>query len=324
VKAVLIGGEATPYVDVLRSKLATSWKLFCIDEHTEQRAMLADADALICVRFDASFPPTPAMRLLQAPATGLNRVDLAAVPSNVAVCNSRGHEVAVAEYCILAMLASAHQLLPIHSEFVGGRWFWSGAAPRMHAEVFGSTVCLVGLGGIGREVARRAKALGMRVIACNRSTDRVYPEVDELAGLSHLQAFVARADFVIVACALTDETTGIINGAVLGAMKKTAFLVNVGRGPLIDEEKLYRALQARQIAGAVLDVWFRYPSADVPHPRPSKFPFHELDNVIMTPHVSGWTDGMVQRRWTQIASNLDRLVRGEPLDNVVRPASRAR
>lgn len=324
-QALLIGPESAPYVEVLRAKLTTPWDLECLEMYSPAQfanPRFATADALVAIRFDGTYPAMPALKLLQAPATGLNAIQFDAVPAHVPICNSYGHQVAIAEYCIFAMLACAHDVLSLHREFSAGHWRWSGLpAHPQHDEINGATLCLVGLGRIGIETARRAKAMGMRVIACNRTVTSPPPEVEEIAGLDSLREFAARADFVVVNCALVPETTGLVNAEVLGAMKRTAFIVNVSRGPVIEEAPLYYALASKQIAGAVLDVWYRYPDAAHLHPRPSIFPFHELSNVIMTPHMSGWTRGMVQRRWAEVAGNLDRLAQGRPLVNVVRAAT---
>lgn len=317
-KAILVGSESAPYIDLLRNTLKTTWELVVGDNSSSH---LKDADALISIRFDGAWPSMPALKLLQAPATGLNAIRLEAVPPHVAVCNSYGHQIAIAEYNILSMLACAHQLVRIHSDFVKGHWYWSGVPVHpTHSEIYGKTLCLVGLGRIGLETARRAKAMGMQVIACNRTVDKSATDVDEVFALKDIRDCVSRADFVIVNLALTEETRGIVDAPVLKAMKPSAFIINVARGPLIEEAPLYHALKSRQIAGAVLDVWYRYPSPDDLHPAPADFPFQALDNVIVTPHVSGWTDGMIQRRWAEVASNLDRFAGGQPLINVVRPA----
>jgi phosphoglycerate dehydrogenase-like enzyme len=116
---------------------------------------------------------------------------------------------------------------------------------------------------------------------------------------------------------LNDETRGLIDARRLALCKAELVIINVARAAVLDEEALYTALRERRIAGAVLDVWYSYPTGDHPAARPSRFPFHELSNVIMTPHCSAWTDGLIERRWGFIAANLDRLARGEPLQNVV-------
>jgi phosphoglycerate dehydrogenase-like enzyme len=164
--------------------------------------------------------------------------------------------------------------------------------------------------------------MGMRVVACNRTVAQRLADVDEVADLTNIAKLAATADFVVTACALTPDTRNIVDGEVLAAMKSSAFIINVGRGPLIDENALYQALLTHQIAGAVLDTWYRYPSLEVAHPPPSQYPFSSLDNVIMTPHISGWTDGMIDRRWSEIAANLDRFAMNRPLSNVIRAPAR--
>jgi phosphoglycerate dehydrogenase-like enzyme len=326
VKAILLGPESAPFADRLRSGLRGKWELraFAPLEPTADLAPeFAGADVLISCRYRESFPAMPALRLLQVPATGVNSISLAAVPPAAAVCNAFGHQIAVAEYVLLGMLACTRDLFAVRERFVGGKWHAGpagGDSPPPFGEIHGKTLCIVGLGRIGLEIAVRAKALGMRVIGCNRTVEGVRPYIEELRPLSQIADLAARSDFLVLACALTDETRGIVDQRVLAAMPRTAFLINVGRGPLVVEEDLYVALKSRRIAGAVLDVWYRYPDQDNPHPPPAKFPFRELDNVIVTPHVSGWTEGMLERRWSEIAANLNRLAAGENLSNLVRPA----
>jgi phosphoglycerate dehydrogenase-like enzyme len=123
---------------------------------------------------------------------------------------------------------------------------------------------------------------------------------------------------VVLGCALTPETTGLVDARVLAAMKRDAVIVNVARGPVIDEAALYDALSARRIGGAVIDTWWRYPAArqqDNSAAWPQRFDL--LDNVVMSAHIAGWTVGTVARRTRVMASNLDRLARGEALANVI-------
>jgi phosphoglycerate dehydrogenase-like enzyme len=137
-----------------------------------------------------------------------------------------------------------------------------------------------------------------------------------LGGPEALGAVIQRADYLVVALSLDEGTRGLIDARAIASMKPTAVLVNVARAEIVDGDALYRGLASRAIAGAALDVWYRYPTGDGPSP-PATQPFHELANVLMTPHVSGWTEGMLAARADVIAGNLDRLARGEPPVNHV-------
>jgi phosphoglycerate dehydrogenase-like enzyme len=166
-------------------------------------------------------------------------------------------------------------------------------------------------------VARRAAAFGCRILAANRSQRPSLDWVERLYPLAELDRMLPECDTVALSTALGPETQGVIDARRLGLMKPSAFLINIARGPVVDEEALYTALLRGRIAGAALDVWWQYPTADEPTRRGSQYPFHELANVIATPHNSGWTQGMVRRRWDEIALNLGRFVRGLPLQNIV-------
>jgi phosphoglycerate dehydrogenase-like enzyme len=120
--------------------------------------------------------------------------------------------------------------------------------------------------------------------------------------------------------ALERETTGLIDARRLALLKPSAFLVNIARGPVVDEDALWAVLRDGRIAGAALDVWWQYPDAAEPTRRGSRHPFHELPNVIVTPHNSGWTEGTGRRRLAEIADNLNRFIRGDALINLVATA----
>ena len=127
---------------------------------------------------------------------------------------------------------------------------------------------------------------------------------------------LTRADYLAITLPLTPETRGLLGERELRAMKPTAILVNVSRAEIIDEDALYEALVERRIGAAALDVWYRYPSGPGPTP-PARRPFHELPNILMTPHVSGWTEGMLEARAKLIAENIRRTARGEAPVNLI-------
>ena len=124
-------------------------------------------------------------------------------------------------------------------------------------------------------------------------------------------------DTVLIACALAPETKGLIDARRLALMKPGALLINVARAAIVDEDALYAALKDGHLGGAALDVWWQYPTANEPERRPSRRPFHELSNVLMTPHSSSSSEATADRRWSAVAGNLDRFARGESLQNVV-------
>jgi phosphoglycerate dehydrogenase-like enzyme len=176
-------------------------------------------------------------------------------------------------------------------------------------------------GHIGKAIASRAKAFEMNVHVANRS--RISPSqlVDRSFTLDNLAEFWGAADFIVVSLPLTPETRGIVGADAFAAMRPNAVVLNVGRGPTIDEKALYDTLRSGCIAGAIIDTWYRYPGPEQAEVLPSVLPFHELSNVIMTSHMSGWTHGTIRRRQRTIADNVMRRARGEVCVNVVRPSS---
>ena len=142
--------------------------------------------------------------------------------------------------------------------------------------------------------------------------------MDGITGMDGLHDMLRRCDYAVASCPLTEETRGIIDAGALAALGPRGVILNVARGPVIDEDALWQALSERRIAGAVIDTWYRYPSAGEDSCPPSRHPFATLDNLIMSPHASGWSAGLMDRRWSFITDNLRRLERGEPLRNVIK------
>jgi phosphoglycerate dehydrogenase-like enzyme len=128
---------------------------------------------------------------------------------------------------------------------------------------------------------------------------------------------MASCDAIVVTLPLTQNTRNLVDAQALACMRQEAVIVNVGRGAVIEEAALFNALNRNCIAGAIIDTWYQYPSADKSTCSPSQFDFASLPNVLMTPHMSGWTQGTVQRRKQSIADNINRLSAGMPLRNVI-------
>lgn len=280
----------------------------------------ASADVIVGIKLDASMPRPTRLRLYQAPAAGTDAIDVSLLPGTSALCNCHGHEQAIAEYVFAALLARHVPLVRADKDLRQGRWsYWAGRPGALRSELGGQTIGLLGFGHIAQAIAPRAKAFGMRVHAANRSPV-ASQHVDSAFALSDLRAFLASVDIVVVTLPLTAQTQGIVDAAAFEAMRPGAWLVNVGRGPVVTEQALYDALRSKRLGGAVIDTWYQYPSPTQPECAPSKLDFAALDNVVMTPHMSGWTAGTVQRRQQTMADNISRLAAGRPLINVLKPA----
>jgi len=321
-KTLFLGNVAADTANGIAAQLSPELRVEILADTRqliERPGAAADADILVTNHWRAEYPPAPQVRFVQSVATGIELIDLDALPHGVAICNAFGHETAIAEYVLMTMLVWSHRFREIEGDFrTRSSWrpSWVQSGPP-HGEILGHTVGIVGLGRVGSEVARRAAAFGCRVLAANRSERAPEIGVERVYPLTELDSMLPACDFVVLCTALGPETEGLIDARRLALMKRSAFLVNIARGQIIDEGAIYAALRDHRIGGAALDVWWQYPDAAEPERRPSRYPFHELPNVIMTPHCSGWTEGMVARRWSEVADNINRFVRGEPLINVV-------
>jgi phosphoglycerate dehydrogenase-like enzyme len=320
-RVAFVGALSASFADRVRAHLAVPCDLVHVDEDGAPAA-LADVDVLVTVAFTREMGAgAPRLRLIQVPGAGLDRIDRSAVPPGVVLANAYGHEAGIAEYVIGAMVALSRDFGRVHSSLRAGRWqsqwAWGAPPPPVWPELAGRTLGVLGYGGIGQAVTRRARAFDMPVCAIRRDVGRsAGDDLAFLGGPESLPTVLRRADFLAITLPLTPETRGLIGAAELGLMKPTAILVNVARAQIVDEDALYSALAEKRLAGAALDVWYRYPAAPGPA-FPSRRPFHELPNVLMTPHVSGWTDGMMEARATLIAGNIRRVARGEPPESIV-------
>jgi phosphoglycerate dehydrogenase-like enzyme len=181
----------------------------------------------------------------------------------------------------------------------------------------GKTLGILGYGRIGQCVARRAQAFDMAFWAIRRDITRSDTHgLAFLGGPDALVEVLRRADYLAITLSLTEDTRGLLKERELRLMKRTAMLINVARAEIIDEAALYQALAQKTIAGAALDVWYQYPMSPGPA-FPACHAFQELPNVLMTPHVSGWTRGVLEARAQLIAENIHRAARGGPPVNLI-------
>ncbi len=282
-----------------------------------ERGHYESADVVIGIKLNDGMPIPRQARLFHAPAAGTDAVNTALLPAQCALANCFGHENAIAEYVMAALLTRHVPLTQADHDLRQQRWtFWAGRQAALRTELGAQTLGLLGFGHIAQTLAQRAKAFGMRVHVANRSPVQ-HPVVDQSWTLDGLHEFMASVDAVVVSLPLTDSTQGLVDASAIAAMRPDAVLVNVGRGAVIEEKALYDALLARRIGGAVIDTWYQYPTPTQTECAPSQYDFAALDNVLMTPHMSGWTAGTVRRRQETLAENIGRLSRSEPLINVL-------
>jgi D-3-phosphoglycerate dehydrogenase len=279
------------------------------------RRLARDADGIITRSKlpDDVFQAAPRVRAVAIHGTGTDLVPLAdASARGVMVSNiPGGNAQSVAEYCVMAMLLLARNPLGIIGTLKTRPWDDARALGAGAHEIAAMTVGLVGVGEIGRRVARICRqGFGMRVLGNRRRMDKL-PADAEPASLDEL---VAASDFVVVSCPLTPETHHLFNERRIGALKRTAWLVNVGRGPVVEEQALIAALRERRIAGAMLDVYEHY-RLEPGHP------LFSLDNALLTPHLSGMTVESRARMSVAAAEEMLRMLAGERPKNFVNPES---
>jgi phosphoglycerate dehydrogenase-like enzyme len=251
------------------------------------------------------------LRWIHAPTAAVHQLLFPEmVKSDVVLTNA--HEVhgpVVAEHVVALVFALAKKIpqaaLLQQRRTWGQDAIWNqGTRPR---EVAGATLGLIGVGSIGRKVASMASALGMRVIAVREHPEKNMPEgVAAVYAPAEINDLLAQSNYVVVAAPLTPATRGLMNADRLAAMRPDAYLINVGRGPQVDEIALADALRNRRIAGAALDVFEQ-------EPLPASSPLWELENLLITPHTAGLTEKLWERHYALFSENLRRYLAREPL-----------
>ena len=271
---------------------------------------LAEAEVVFALKLPERFVERAVhLKWLQSISTGVDRILTPALAeSSVVLTNMSGiHEVTMSEFVLMLMLMFVKGAPRSFQQKIEGRFKWFSMDV-----LTGKTVGVIGLGRIGREVARVSRLFGMNVVGTKRTVapGDVVENVERVLPLSRLPELLAQSDFVVLALPLTDESRGLIGETELRAMKPTARLINVARGPIVDEPALIRALQEKWIAGAGLDVFAE-------EPLPADNPLRRIESVIFSPHVSGDIGEYDEYAARLFAENLRRYLSGRPLLNVV-------
>jgi phosphoglycerate dehydrogenase-like enzyme len=251
----------------------------------------------------------PNLRWIHSRSAGVEYLMFPAVTdSPVPLTNARGvFSASLGEFVMAAVLFFAKDFPRMRRSQAARTW-----DPFDVEWAQGRTMGIVGYGDIGRAAAERARAFGMAILALRRNLDaaRQDPLVDEAIPIERKADLLSRSDYVVVAAPLTPETRGLVGAAEIAVMKRTAVLINVGRGPIVDEAALLSALQQGRIRGAALDVF-------TTEPLPSEHPFYGLDNVLLSPHCADNTPGWLEGAMHFFLENLQRFRSGQPLLNRV-------
>ena len=245
---------------------------------------------------------------LHTASAGMDHVlcpEIETKPNLIVTDSGNAFPTSIGEFVLAWMLAHTHRIPDFLMLGRERRWEWT-----VHGELSGQTVGVVGLGPIGRGIASRCRALGMKTLGYRRSAAPCEDVDETLSGPEGLVRLLAESDWIVLACPLTAETRGLIGAEELAQMKPGARLVNVARGPVVSEAALLDSLRSGHLGAAVLDVFDT-------EPLPAESPFWDLPNVYVTCHSSGWTEGLRRRQREIFVENLRRFTFGEPLVGVV-------
>ncbi|HEY5856810.1 MAG TPA: 2-hydroxyacid dehydrogenase [Aldersonia sp.] len=282
---------------------------------------LSDVDVYVGGRFPAELASAaPKLRLVHVAGAGTDNVALAALGPDTMVANTFHHEDSIAEYVAATTVLLRRGLLGQDRALRSDLWassVYDSSLPQARS-LRDAVVGFVGFGHIGQRSWELLRAFGCvgRAVTGRGNVDAAAHGLDWASDTSSLDRLLRESEVVVVSAPLTDATRGLIGARELGLLGRDGVLINVGRGPLVSEQALYDALSSGALGAAALDVWYSYPGPDG-RGAPSALPFASLTNVLMTPHVSGVTRDTFVGRMRDIAENIARLDRGEPLLRVV-------
>jgi phosphoglycerate dehydrogenase-like enzyme len=263
------------------------------------------------------------LKLIQIPFAGVDKLDFSLYKNypDIFICNIHANKFAVAEHAFALILALAKNIVINDRDLRLGRWHgFSTREPTIQLQ--GKSLGIIGLGSIGWEIAKIGHALGMKVFALKRKIEEKDLEnktiLEFLGEKKDLEKVIKESDFIVAAVPLTRETKGLIGEKELKLMKGK-YLINISRGTVIDEEALFKSLKERNLAGAAIDTWYQYPTSKQREVLPSKFDFHKLENIVMSPHTAGYTDRALEENIKFVFDNIVKIYYGEEPENQIDP-----
>ncbi|MCZ6680217.1 MAG: D-2-hydroxyacid dehydrogenase [Candidatus Poribacteria bacterium] len=304
---VLIGSRPGPEVEAMLQDAPSEVEIHFLPEGEKLGDHVADVDIIYGTIREDDFPKAKSLQWMQQPFVG---VEWARYPafrdSDVRLVNSRVlYGPQIAEHAFALLLSMTRGILTQRDFMKDKHWKWTSCV-----EVAGMTMGLLGLGGIGRAIATRAKAFELNVIAVDKEPVEKPDTVDELGQMDWLPEFLSKSDILMVCCPITPETHKLLSHEQFNLMPDGSYLVNVSRGKVVDEDALIAALDSGKLAGAGLDVTYTEPC-------PPESPLWTKPNVILASHTAGASQHIAKRAMALFIENLHHHVKGEPLVNVV-------
>jgi phosphoglycerate dehydrogenase-like enzyme len=308
---LVIADPSAPFLEPL-SHLAQGLRVIITDDPAKLNEAAPEADAILYAASKAGalksvLTHASRARWIHSLWTGVEGIltpEMLAHPAQLT--NGRGvFRWPLADWVVAAMLHFSFDLGRVIRQQQAGVW-----EPFIADMLEGKTLGIVGYGSIGSAAASRAKGFGMKIAALRRTEGKPDPLVDAFFTRPQLQELMRTSDYVLLATPVTPETRGMIGAAEIAAMKTSAVLINVGRGPVVDEAALIQALQSGKIRGAALDVF-------AVEPLPAGHPFYKMTNVLVSPHTADRVEGFLGPPVETFLQNLHRFLKGEPLENVV-------
>ena len=300
----------------IRAELQTPEKvefIFCSSDE-EFASAGSDVEVAVCFRMkEAVFSTLSGLKWIHFAVTGIDHAMYESiVSSDVLITKAIGfHSKVTAEYAV-AMMLYFERNLELSLKFKSSRKWNQKEIVKQTGTLSGKTLGILGQGAIGRELASLAKAFGMKVIVTTRTSDSKsqFDNVDISYPLNELEDLMSKSDYFAICAPLTKQTRGLIDAKKLSRMKKSAILINIARGAIVDEKALYESLVKKEIAGAGIDVYDT-------EPLPEESPLFDLDNVFMSPHIAGNFSEYTPLAATDFGRNLDRYMNGKELNCVV-------
>jgi phosphoglycerate dehydrogenase-like enzyme len=306
---ILVSCPSAEVANIAREMAPKGFETVVVDNDAEVVPNLAGTEYMITYPHipmrEAFYKATPKLRLVQLLSAGYDNVDLdAARRAKVPVSNNGGaNAISVSEHALMLMLTVSRKVVWQHGSVSGGRWRGNGPAPRMY-ELYDKTLGIIGLGTIGKKVARLARAFGMRVQYFDIA--RLTEDQEDALGVKFrlMRELLRSSDIVSLHVPLNGSTRHMIGVEELALLKPTSIIINTSRGPVIDEVALHKTLSEGKIFGAGLDVFDQ-------EPPPSNNPLFKLDNVVLTAHFAGPTWDNHVARFRNAFDNVQRVARGE-------------